>query len=83
MTIAKSNLEKLLVFRALRVDDSRVQSGTTPRHDAELGLYRNGDDISGDLLKLEGHTGSGRLYCHMYGEGHYPVDVEQSFVWSA
>ena len=52
-------------------------------HYAELGLYRNGDDIPGDLLKLEGHTGSGRLYCHMYGEGHYPVDVEQSFVWSA
>ena len=48
-------------------------------HDAELVLYRNGADIPGDLLKLEDHTGSGRLYCHMYGEGHLPNGCQTEF----
>ena len=48
-------------------------------HYAELGLYRNGADIPGDLPKLEDHTGCGRLYCHMYGEGHLPNGCQTEF----
>ena len=47
-----------------------MAQNSLPWHAAKLGPYRNGADIPGDLLKLEDHTGSGRLYCHMYGEGH-------------